>query len=103
MRIDQFMNMAANPSSSASVTKAEPLLKNRPASAGKMANARGVECQLLSSSRCCFFSLLVDEGFNRSSVKEFVASSRLEKERMEERRRGSSGGGERRLPLLDWR
>lgn len=37
-----------------------------------------------------------------SSAKEPVASSKLEKERMEERRRGRSGV-ERRLLLLDWR
>jgi hypothetical protein len=97
------MNKAAKPRSNTSVTKAEPSLKNRPATAGKMAKARGDECQLLSSSSFCFLDFFVDEGFKRSSAKEPVASSKLEKERMEERRRGRSDGVERRLPLLDWR
>ena len=101
--MDQFMNRAAKPRSNTSVTKAEPSLKNSPATAGKIAKARGDECQLLSSSCFCFLSFLVDDGFKRSSVKEPVTSSKLEKERMEERRRVRSGGVERRLPLLDWR
>ena len=101
MRMDQFMNRAAKPRSNTSVTKAEPSLKNSPATAGRIANARGDECQLLSSSCFCFLNFLVDEGFKRSSAKEPVASSKLEKERMEERRRGRSDAVERRLPLLD--
>lgn len=76
--MDQFMNMAANPSSNTSVTKAEPLLNSNPAIAGRIAKTRGVECQLLSSSRFWLFSFRVEDGFNRSSVKELVASSRLE-------------------------
>jgi hypothetical protein len=72
------MNIAANPSNSTSVTNAEPLLKSNPARAGKIANARGVECQLLSSSCLCFFSFFVEDGFRKSSANELVASSRLE-------------------------
>jgi hypothetical protein len=97
------MNRAAKPRSNTSVTKAEPSLKNSPATAGKIAKAKGDECQLLSSSSFCFLNFFVEEGFKRSSAKEPVASSKLEKERMEERRRGRSDGVERRLPLLDWR
>lgn len=103
MRIDQFMNIAANPSKSTSVTNAEPLLKSKPASAGKIAKTRGVECQLLSSSCFCFLSFFVEDGFRKSSANEPVASSRLEYDRMLDRRRGSSEGVERRLLLLDWR
>jgi hypothetical protein len=97
------MNSAAKPSSSTSVTKAEPLLKSNPARAGKIANASGVECQLLSSSCLCRFNFFVEDGFSKSSANELVASSRLENERMEDRRCGSSEGVERRLLLLDWR
>lgn len=103
MRIDQFMNNAAKPSNSTSVTKAEPLLKSSPARAGRMAKTKGVECQLLSSSSFCFFSFFAEAGFRKSSANELVASSRLEYERMEDRRRGSSEGVERRLLLLDCR
>jgi hypothetical protein len=97
------MNSAAKPSNSTSVTKAEPLLKSSPAIAGKIANASGVECQLLSSSCLCLFNFFVEDGFRKSSANELVASSRLEYERMEDLRRGSSEGVERRLLLLDWR
>ena len=103
MRIDQFMNSAAKPSNSTSVTKAEPLLKSNPATAGKIANTRGVECQLLSSSSFCFLSFFAEAGFKKSSANELVASSRLEYESIEDRRRGSSDGVERRLLLLDCR
>jgi hypothetical protein len=99
--MDQFMNRAAKPRSNTSVTKAEPSLKNSPATAGKMAKAKGDECQLLSSSCFCFLNFFVDEGFKRSSAKEPAASSKLEKERMDSRRRGRSDVVERRLLLLD--
>jgi hypothetical protein len=77
------------------VTKALPLVKNRPARAGKKAKAKGELCQWDRSSGAVESSWSRPREGRIKSPAECRVSSKLEKESSEERRRekeGSNGG-----------
>jgi len=78
-----------------SVTKALPLVKNRPARAGRKAKAKGELCQCDRSSGAVESSWSRPNDGRMKSPAECRVSSKLEKESSEERRRekeGSIGG-----------
>lgn len=78
-----------------SVTKALPLVKNRPARAGRNAKAKGELCQCDSSSGGVNSSWSRPKDGRMKSPAECRVSSKLEKESSEDRRReneGSRGG-----------
>lgn len=87
----QLRNRAARPSRQMSVTKALPLVKKRPARAGRTAKASGELCQWDGSSRMIVLSSSRPRLGRIKSPAVCRVSSKLEKESSEERRRGSNG------------
>jgi hypothetical protein len=81
-----------------SVTKALPLVKNRPARAGRKAKAKGELCQCDRSSGAVESSWSRPKDGRMKSPAECRVSSKLEKESSEERRREKDGSIEGEAP-----
>jgi hypothetical protein len=77
-----------------SVTKALPLVKNRPARAGRKAKAKGELCQCERSSGAVESPWSRPNDGRMKSPAECRVSSKLEKESSEERRREKDGSND---------